>query len=329
MSRDPSLNGMIYFEAVARNGRVARAAEELNVSPSAVSQQLKQLEELFGISLFRRDKRQLSLTLEGEQLYLAATSAFGLLRNARQSISRHRESHQLILSVIPSFAVRWLGPKLADFIQNNPEWDLRVDASPDPSNFEREVVDLDIRYGRGDWPGLHCTEVISDSVLPICSPGYRDALLEKYTTSQQILQNARLIDSIKAVLQWDNWLARQRITRSTQDAALRFDRSSMAIQQAVNGVGVVLESTTLTHEELAAGTLVPLLPELGAIRFPAYWCVCPSRHHGRKLVQVFLNWILQQAELHEARIGQLLAENSVPIHDDPDIFSYLATTPRC
>ncbi len=111
MPRDPSLNAMIYFESVARHGRVARAAEELHVSASAVSQQIKQLEENLGISLFRREKRQLSLTQEGEQLYMAATSAFTALRDARKSISRQRESHQLIMRASPSFAVRWLGPR--------------------------------------------------------------------------------------------------------------------------------------------------------------------------------------------------------------------------
>lgn len=324
MSRDPSLNGMIYFEAVARNGRVARAAEELNVSPSAVSQQIKLLEELLGISLFRRDKRQLSLTLEGEQLYMAATSAFGLLRNARQSISRHRESHQLILRAAPSFAVRWLSPRLADFIQKNPEWDLRIDASADPSNFEREVVDLDIRYGQGNWAGLHYEDVLADYVLPLCSPEYRDTLRESCNASLEMLEKARLVDSIKAGLQWDNWLAKHRITRNSTAAALRFDRSSMAIQQAVNGVGVVLESTTLTYDELESGALVPLVPELGAVRFPAYWIVCPSRHKSRKLVQVFSDWILQAADIHENKIRRFLAWRSIPVYDDPDIFSYLS-----
>ncbi|KEA62270.1 Transcriptional regulator, LysR family [Marinobacterium lacunae] len=328
MSRDPSLNGMIYFESVARNGRVARAAEELNVSPSAVSQQIKLLEELLGISLFRREKRQLSLTAEGEQLYLAATSAFGILHNARQLISRHRESHQLIIRVTPSFAIRWLSPKLADFIQKNPEWDLRVDASPDPSNFEREVVDLDIRYGHSSLAGLHCEEVVSDYILPICSPAYRDELRRSCSSPLEMLQKIRLIDSVKAVMQWDNWLARHRVTRNNKDAALRFDRSSMAIQQAINGVGVVLESTTLTYDELRSGMLVPLAPEMGAIRFPAYRIVCPSRHRSRKLVQVFIGWILQQAEIHENNISALLSDKNVPVYDDPEVFSYLSDEKR-
>lgn len=325
MSRDPSLNGMIYFEAVARHGRVARAADDLKVSPSAVSQQIKLLEEMLGVSLFRRDKRQLSLTLEGEQLFMAVTSAFGLLRDARQTVSRQRDSHQLIVRIMPSFAVRWLGPRLAGFIAQNPEWDLRIDASPDPSNFDREVVDFDIRYSPTPWDGLHCEVVLSDYVLPLCSPSYRTKLREEHgPDDREMLQNARLIDSVKAVIQWDNWLAGHRIVRSSGSAALRFDRSSMALQQAVNDVGVVLESTTLATQELLDGSLVPLVPALGAVNFPAYWIVSPSRHRSRKLVQVFRNWIIEEAEEHEKTISAFLQSHDITINNIPDAFNNIS-----
>lgn len=327
MSRDPSLNGMIYFEAVARHGRVARAAEDLNVSPSAVSQQIKLLEEMLGVSLFRRDKRQLSLTLEGEQLFMAVTSALGLLRNARQTVSRQRASHQLIIRMVPSFAVRWLGPRLAGFINENPEWDLRIDANPDPSNFDREVVDLDIRYGPTTWEGLHCEMILSDYVLPLCSPTYRDEIHEAYgPDDHNVLKNARLIDSVRAVVQWNNWLAGHRIIRSSTASALRFDRSSMALQQATNNIGVVLESTTLAAQELLDGSLVPLAPSLGAVRFPAYWLVSPSRHQSRKLVQVFRNWILTEAEAHEKYVLSFLKENNIEAESTLDVFNNITPT---
>ncbi len=316
MPRDPSLNTMIYFESVARHGRVARAAEELHVSASAVSQQIKQLEENLGITLFRREKRQLSLTQEGEQLYMAATSAFTALRDARKSISRQRESHQIIMRASPSFAVRWLGPRLSDFIAKHPTWDFRVDASPDPSNFEREVVDLDLRYGRGNWPGLHCEPIIYDYLMPMCSPAYLYELKQRTCTVDERLAEARLIDSIKTTMQWENWLARHRIQRRSDNSALRFDRSSMAIQQAANGLGVVLDSTTLAQEELAEGSLVPLAPELGAIRFPAYWIVSPARHQSRRLVKVFSEWIKMEAEQHTREVEKYLSRNNIAVNDE-------------
>ncbi|WP_417316198.1 LysR family transcriptional regulator [Cycloclasticus pugetii] len=316
MSRDPSLNGMIYFEAVARHGKVARAAEELNVSPSAVSQQVKLLEEMLGVALFKRDKRQLSLTLEGERLFMASSSAFGILKNARRVISRKRDSHQLIVKVIPSFAVRWLGPRLHSFIEKHPEWDLRVDATPDPTNFEREVVDFDIRYGPSPWPGLSCTPVLHDFILPLCSPEYRDWMRAQSGDLQEQLLQARLVDSVKATLQWEAWMARQRMSRSVNAPAIRFDRSSMAIQQAVNGVGLVLESTTLALDELVSGKLVPAFPELGAIKLPSYWIVSPSQHQSRKLYQLFAEWLLDEAKLHHQTTLNTLESLAVRIIDD-------------
>lgn len=316
MSRDPSLNGMIYFEAVARHGKVARASEELNVSASAVSQQIKLLEEMLGVALFKRHKRQLSLTLEGERLFMASSSAFGILKNARRAISRKRDSHQLIVKVIPSFAVRWLGPRLHSFIAQYPEWDLRIDATPDPTNFEREVVDFDIRYGPSNWPGLYCLPILHDYILPMCSPGYRDYLQGLNGTMEEKLQQTRLIDSVKAMLQWEAWLARLHFSRNADVPAIRFDRSSMAIQQAVNGVGVVLESTTLAVEELLSGKLVPAYSEVEAIKIPAYWVVSPSQHQSRKLYQLFTNWLLEEAEAHQIVTLDTLEKLGVQVIED-------------
>lgn len=319
MPRDATLNAMIYFEAVARNGRVARAAEELLVSPSAVSQQIRVLEELLGVSLFRRDKRQLSLTLEGEELYRASSSAFGILSNAKRTIARHRETNQLILKVSPSFGVRWLGPRLSAFIAQQPTWDFRIDASADPSNFEREVVDFDIRYGRGQWPGLHCETILHDYILPMCSPTYLEQLGNDSKSLASIVKRARLIDSTKTVWQWDDWLARQGTNRASALGALRFERSSMAIQLAVDGVGVILDSTTLACDELLSGALVPLAPGLGAIRFPAYWIVCPARHQSRRLVQEFSQWLLSTSKSHDEQIRNYLEQKGINIIDDPSM----------
>lgn len=306
MARDLFLNGMIYFEAVARRGRISKAAEELEVSASAVSQQIKLLEQRLGVRLFRRDNRQLSLTLEGERLFQTTAAAFSTIRQARQVVSRRRESRQLILRVSPSFGVRWLGYRLANFIQQHPEWDLRVDASPDPSDFEREVVDLDLRYGAGDWSGLYVEQIVPDYVMPMCSPGYLNELRSVSSEPKDMIRAARLIDSIKTLYRWDYWLARNDIAVGENASTLRFDRSSMAIQLAVRGVGVVLESSTLAYEELASGSLVPVSPDLEVIRFPAYWIVSPSRHQSRRIVQLFCTWLGGEAAHHDEAVQHLL-----------------------
>lgn len=128
--RDINLKATEYFEAVARLGTVTKAAQELGVSPSAVSQQIGALEAQFGVKLFRREKRRLILTLDGDRLFQTTTQAFGALRNARSAIGRQRDMRSLTIRVSPSFGVRWLGPRIADFANRNTDWNIRIDATP-------------------------------------------------------------------------------------------------------------------------------------------------------------------------------------------------------
>ena len=291
MARDLNLNSMAHFEAVARLGGIARASEELQVSASAVSQQIRLLEQQLGVKLFHREKRHLRMTIDGERLFQTTTQAFQSLREVRASIVRQRESHNLSIRVSPSFGVRWLAPRLIEFTRGNPNWDLRVDATPSFSEFETEVVDLDLRYGEGGWAGLHSACVVSDLILPMCAPSYLEELRTISADPRQQLAKARLIDSVKGYFRWDYWLPRNGVTGASMTYPYRFDRSSMSVQLAKDGGGVILESTTLAFEELRSGQLVPLSDAFEVIEFPAYWLVCPARHMGRRSVRLFANWV--------------------------------------
>lgn len=306
MSSDLNLNAMNHFEAVARLGGVSKAAEELGVSPSAVSQQIRQLEQQFGVRLFRREKRRMTLTLDGERLFQSTTQAFRLMRDVQSAIKRQRENRQFILRVSPSFAVRWLGPRVKSFLDSAPNWDLRIDAAPDFTDFETEVVDLDLRYGEGGWTGLHEDCVLHDCVLPMCSPEYLAELKQQSDSPIGQLLNARLIDSVKTHYRWDFWLARQGVMGERLVYPLRFDRSSMALQVARDGGGVVLESTTLAINELESGALVPLSNAFEVIRFPAYWIVCPPRHTSRRIVRLFTDWMRAEGQAHDALVQRVL-----------------------
>jgi len=314
MPRAPNLNALPYFEAVARRGSLSRAAEELSVSPSAVSQQIKLLEQQLGVKLFRRQGRALTLTLEGEMLAQTAGTALRMLTQAQANLGRTHTAHRLNLRVSPSLGVRWLGPRLSDFIGRYPDWDLRVDAAPDPTDFDREVMDLDVRYGTGAWPGMYCQPLVNDHVLPLASPGYLASLPLEAPLSQ-----ARLIDSARAICQWDFWLFQNDMTVSTNKKTVVMDRSSMALQLALDGAGVVLESLALASSELASGALVPVTPSLPVLRFPAYWALCPVRFTKRRPVRLFLDWLEQQADAHERAVSDLMAQHGLATADiDPE-----------
>ncbi len=152
--RDVHLKALAYFEAVARLGTVTKAAQELSVSASAVSQQIRVLEEQFGVKLFRREKQRLILSLEGDILFQASVDAFRGLRNARDAIAQQKTALGISLRVSPSIGVRWLAPRIAGFSRQNANCKIRVDATPEFSAFQTEAFDCDLRYGLGHWSGL-------------------------------------------------------------------------------------------------------------------------------------------------------------------------------
>jgi LysR family glycine cleavage system transcriptional activator len=283
----------------------------LAVSPSAVSQQIRLLEEQLGVKLFRRKGRTLSLTLEGEQLFQASATALRMLREAQGALGQRQEMRRLNLRVSPSFGVRWLGPRLAGFVHAHPDWDLRVDAAPDPTDFDREIMDLDIRYGTGAWQGYHAEPVLEDAVLPLASPDLLAGL--QPGGAADVLGQCRLIDSARALCQWDFWLLRNGLEVQSNRKKVLMDRSSMALQLALDGVGVVLESLALAAPEVASGRLVPLLPALPVLRFPAYWVLCPARHLNRRVVRGFLGWLQSEAAAHETAITDILAEHRLSV----------------
>lgn len=311
MPRAPNLNAYLYFEAVARRGTITRAAEELMISPSAVSQQIKLLEQQLGVKLFRRAGRSLSLTLEGEQLFQTSSASLRMLRDAQRNLGKTHETRRLNLRVSPSYGVRWLGPRLHDFVARYPDWDLRVDAAPDPTDFEREVMDLDIRYGTGQWGRFHTSPVVYDHVLPLCSPDY----LASLDQSTEIFDQARLIDSARALCQWDYWLMHNRIETRGNRKTILMDRSSMALQLALDGAGIVLESLALAANEVAEGRLVPVAPALPVLRFPAYWAICPERNLNRRPVRLFMEWLTEQAAQHDTDLSTLLTRYDLRVTD--------------
>ena len=316
--RDINLKATEYFEAVARLGTITKAAHDLGVSPSAVSQQISRLEAQFGVKLFRREKRRMVLTLDGDRLFQTTTQAFAALRNASSAIRRQKDLRTLTLRVSPSFGVRWLGPRIASFAAAHPDWAIRIDAAPEFTSFETESIDFDLRYGWGTWTGLTVEPVMNDFVLPLCSPAYLEKLRSSSDGVAEQIQQAQLIDSVKVLYRWDNWLAANHVEVDNLTYPFRFDRSSMAIEMAKQGGGIALDSALLCLGEIERGELVPFAPQLSAIDFVGYWLVCPTRHLNRRIVNRFADWVMKEAEAHETKARTLLQDLGCRfVHADP------------
>ena len=305
--RDINIRAISHFEAVARLGTVTKAAAELGISPSAVSQQIKLLEGQFGVKLFRREKRRLVLTPDGDKLFQTTTRAFSAIRNARSAITCERNTRNLTIRVSPSFGVRWLGSRIADFAGANPDWSIRVNATPDFTAFDTEAVDLDLRYGLGGWTGLTVNKVMHELVLPMCSPAYLEKLRAVSDDPCEQIRAARLIDSVKMLYPWDIWLASNRIDVKGLSCPFRFDRSSMSIEMAKQSGGLALDSVILCLPELQRGELVPFSTDFEVVDFPAYWFVCPSQHFNRRIINRFWEWLTGMMAKHEAETRLLLS----------------------
>jgi DNA-binding transcriptional LysR family regulator len=295
ITRMPPLRALAAFEAAARNLSFQTAAAELNVTPSAISQQIKVLEEYLALTLFRRLNRRILLTEAGELYYASITSAFGSMVEATERIHQHLNPQILMIRSSPSFAVKWLLPRLPDFIAQSPDLDVRVDATNEKTDFVREAVDIEFRVGSGEWKGLHVEPIHRDNIVPLASPDLTRRL--ELQSPADLVRNVRLIHSVKCPVTWEMWLAANQLPSSIGLRGLRFDRSFMAIQAAIDGLGIALDSEVLAGADLRAGRL--LVPFRGRQTFvrQMLWMVCPFENLQRGTVKRFREWLLRHPEM--------------------------------
>lgn len=244
------------FEAAARLSSFALAAEELFVTPSAISHQIKLLEEQLNIKLFHRVHRAAILTDSGRQYAEEITAAFARIEHATREIGRVAKSDILTIHCTPSFATQWLMPRLARFSAMHPDIDVRLNASSNPADLIGEGVDVDIRYGARKLqpPGTMVLELPPETVVPLCSPLLMSG--EHPIEKVSDLQHHTLIHSEGCLVGWRDWMRLHRKVPLDITRGPRFDRSFMSISAAVDGLGVCLESLLLVQRELETGRLV-------------------------------------------------------------------------
>lgn len=297
------MKAIVYFEAVARHRALTLASEELSVSSSAISQQIKQLENSLGIALFRRVKRKLVLTEDGERLFKATSEALAIIQRSERQISRWTRQRPLMVRVAPTFGTLWLTKRLPNFIRENPEIDFRVDATSELTDFDKEQVDIEIRYGRETIDRQASQLLVEDTVLPLCNQEtYRNFA---YRDPVEVLQSIRLIQSMKSDVSWERWMVENGLNVENSERVLQFDRSAMSIYMAQQGLGVTLESTTLAHDAILDGSLRPLFPLLKPVRNASYWLICPTHHLSRRPVHDFRSWILEEVAKDKAALSEL------------------------
>jgi len=302
MDRLPSLNAMRVFEAAARHLSFSRAADELHVTKAAVSHQVKALEEELGLPLFRRLNRALRLTDSGQTLYPAIAEALGLMSAAVARLKRQDQTGVLTVTTLDSVAAIWLVPRLGRFRRAHPEIDVRIATSDDSIDFARINVDLAIRYGAGDWPGLHVERLMTEELFPVCAPSLLGAGPPLKTPSD--LKHHTLIHDHPRD-GWRMWLLAAGVTDIDPDRGPGYHHSNLVLQAVEQGDGVAVARSVLAADALAAGRLVKPF----AMSLPsdyAYYLVCPPDHLNRPKVKAFRGWLFAESSESAGRISPMV-----------------------
>ncbi len=288
----PPLPAIVCFEAVARHLSFARAAGELSLTPSAVSHQIAKLEAFLGLVLFERRPRGIALTDAGEAYLKRVAGALGAIGNATNDV-RKGVHNALYVHSAPSFASLWLMPRLSRFVRRHPEIALSVSASPSHSNFTLGLVDIDLRYGVRDWPNLVVEPIFEETVLPLASPEF---LAERRIGKPAELLACPLIQSTMNLVQWPAWFASRKLVATPGRLAFRFDRTTLALEAAIQGLGVALESRQLATPHIDRGKLLPVFDAAWALSVRGHFVVYPERHAQRPEVVKFVAWLREEVE---------------------------------
>jgi LysR family transcriptional regulator, glycine cleavage system transcriptional activator len=296
--RLPPLNALRTFEAAARHLSFTKAAAELFVTQAAVSHQIKALEEYLGMPLFRRLNRALMLTDEGQALLPHVRGAFDQLAEGVRQLRQRHSSGVLTISVLPSLATTWLIPRLRRFQSAHPEIEVHMTATERLVDFAREPVDAGIRYGLGSWPGLRAERLLSADMIPVCSPQLLDGP-QPLRTPEDLVHH-QLLHVLNAQDDWRMWLTAAGVKGVDPDRGLRFDHTALAIQAALNGMGVAMGPSSLVGEDLASGRLVEPF-DLELPTDSAYYFVVPEAAADQAKVKAFRRWLLEEAAASRAQ----------------------------
>jgi LysR family glycine cleavage system transcriptional activator len=304
--RLPPLNALRAFEAAARHLNFSRAADELSVTPGAVSQQIQNLEDYVGVSLFKRTPKGLLLTDAAQTALPALREAFDRLAEAASLLTAAVDGRRLTLTAPPSFAAKWLVPRLKSFEEAYPQVDVWLSADMEIVDFTAGEIDLAIRYGAGRYPALELQRLMSETVIPVASPGL---MAETPLDSPDDLANHILLhdgspDADESCPDWSMWLAARGVRGVDGTRGPRFNQSSLVIEAAMGGRGIALAKRTLAQDDLDAGRLVSPLQIATAVDF-AYYLVHPKAKGRLPQVKAFVAWISAEAAAHEAALAAM------------------------
>ena len=298
--RLPPLNFISGFEAAARNLSFTRAANELFITQSAVSKQVRALEEHLGVDLFERRTRELALTAEGQQLYRTAAELLDWLEEETDRLKSGSKAQQVSVTASPGFTSLWLIPRLKRFRLKHPDIDVRIAATVDILKLERRRLDLAIRYCRPDAAERGAIRLFDYAAFPVCSPTLASdrskPLVKPEDLGAYVLLHDTFVNAEKAYVDWESWFAAVGLRDLQPAGALYFNQYDQMIQAAIQGQGVALGISTLVHDLLQNGSLIAPFATPAAVDTRACFIVRSSLAVGKSHVEAFVHWLLDEAK---------------------------------
>lgn len=286
----PPLAALRAFEAAARHQSFKNAAAEIAVTPTAISHQIRLLEETLGVRLFDRQPRKVVLTAAGQELYPVLRDGFASFATAIDRVRHQNAARSVTVSVLPSFAAKWLMPRLARFQEKHPDIHLRLHASTEAVDLASGVADAAIRYGRGPYPGLVAEPMFCDSFVPLCSPAL--GLKRPEDLAQTTLLHLDWLRRDEATPTWQRWAEEAGVSGQLPSNGITFSDDTHAIQAAIAGQGVVLASPEMVKSEIEIGLLtMPFGPEISGHQ---YHFVHTGRGQNAREVAAFGAWIADE-----------------------------------
>lgn len=289
----PNLAALRAFEAAARHQNFSKAAEEIHLTHGAVSHQVRALEQELGVALFVRHGKRIAITPDGEQFAATIRQALQTLAEAAELLQNRHRHQRLGITSLPSFAARWLSPRLGRFIEHYPDLEVSLQSSSSLSDFGREQVDIGIRFGLGNYPGLVSELLMGDWYYPVISPHYS---LDKIPETPQELARGHLLRCDEEP--WEPWFRAAGLDAEEPSGGLIFQDSSMLARAAVDGQGIALARHAIVQSDIRAG----LLRRLFDITIPSpvsYYLVYPAQALDKPQVRAFREWLL--AEVAQAK----------------------------
>lgn len=292
----PALSALRAFEAAARYDSFSRAAEEIHLTPGAISHQVRALEEELGLALFTRHGKRITITEQGQRFATTIRKALTEIASAAEALKIDAQQKRLTISALPSFAARWLAPRLWKFIDLHPDTEVILQSSSQLQDLARERIDVGIRFGVGHYPGMLVEKLMDDYYYPVVSPHYRDGRLP--ATPAALAECTLLRMDVEE--SWQPWFDAAGITLPEPSRGLRIEDASMLLRSASDGLGIALTRHAIALQEIASGDLARLF-NIVVLCPNAYYFACVPEAMHKPQVQAFHGWLKQEVAEFKAQ----------------------------